>query len=110
MSEEYTREDLIKICELAIVNENDWHDRDTESSQEKIGICWALLKCGCDFEVVYEDSLCKTDEDTIWLYIYSKGFEWFEWAEDNERTYKERIHIYLPTIKRLKEANGKDWY
>lgn len=114
--EKYTREDLIKICELAIVNEEDWEDRDTESSQQQVGICWALLKAGCDFEVTYEKlddedrNRCITDEDTIWLYIYSKGFMWFECAEDNSRDYKEKIHIYLPTMKRLAEAKGKDWY
>lgn len=112
--EKYTREDLIKICELAIVNEEDWEDRDTERSQQNIGVCWVLLKAGCDFEVTYEkeykSDLCVTDEDTIWLYIYSKGFMWFECAEDDDRTYKEKIHIYLPTMKRLAERKGKDWY
>lgn len=103
----YTREDLIKICEQAFVPEEKWHDRDSESSQCKLGECYALLKAGCDFKVTYEDkeSMCVTDENTIWLYIYSKGFEYFDWSEK-----KDEHHYYLPTQKRLDEANGGDWY
>ena len=107
---EYTREDLIKICEQAFVPENMWHDRDSESSQRKLGECYALLKAGCDFRVVYDDDLCGTDENTIWLYVYSNGFSWFEdWGEDRYLS-KEKHHYYLPTQKRLDEANGGDWY
>lgn len=113
----YTREDLIKICELAIVNEKYWKDRDTESAQRNVGICWILLKCGCDFEVQYDKEYdtdgCVTDEKIIWLYIYSKGFRYFEYSdgnEENDREYKEKIILYLPTMKRLAEAKGKDWY
>lgn len=106
----YTREELIEICEKAIVQEKDWHNRDTEQSQCNVGECWALLKAGCDFEVVYEDEMCATDETTIWLCVYSKGFMWFEdWGEDRDNS-KEKHRYYLPTPKRLEEANGKDWY
>lgn len=108
----YTREDLIKICEQAFVPENKWHDRDSESSQRKLGECYVLLKAGCDFKVTYEDedSMCVTDENTIWLYVYSKGFCWFEdFGEDRDYS-KEKHHYYLPTQKRLDEVNGGDWY
>ena len=107
---EYTREDLIKICEQAFVPEDKWHDRDSENAQCKLGECYSLLKAGCDFEVIYEDEVCGTDEYTIWLYIYSKGFMWFEdWGEDRDSS-KEKHLYYLPTQKRLDEANGGDWY
>lgn len=116
-TKKYTREELINICELAIVNEEDWEDRDTESSQENVGICWALLKCGCDFEVRYNKKYntdrCVTDEETIWLDVYSKGFGYFEYSDGNEeddRKYKKEILIYLPTMKRLAKTKGKDWY
>lgn len=106
----YTREDLIKICEQAFVPEDKWHDRDSESSQCELGECYALLKAGCDFEVIYEDDLCATNEHTIWLYIYSCGFAWFEdYGEDRDDS-KEKHHYYLPTQKRLDEVNGEDWY
>lgn len=111
----YTRKDLIEICEKAFVNEDKWEDRDTESSQCELGECYALLRAGCDFEVTYKDSdfRCVTDDSTIWLYVYSKGFSWFEFADETDedtRVYKERHHYYLPTLKRLEEVNGGDWY
>ena len=57
----------------------------------------------------------ETDEDTIWLYIYSKGFMYYESCypddtEEERKGYKEKKHFYLPTQKRLDEANGEDWY
>lgn len=106
----YTREDLLKICEQAFVKEEDWHDRDSESSQCQLGECYALLKSGCDFKVIYEDDICETDEHTIWLYVYSKGFCWFESYGEDRDDYKEKHHYYLPTQKRIDEANGGDWY
>lgn len=101
----YTREVLLKICEQAFVSEDKWHDRDSESSQSQLGECYVLLKDGCEFEIVYDDDICGTNENTIWLYVYSKGFGYFDWGGQ-----KEKKHFYLPTQKRLDEANGKDWY
>lgn len=108
----YTREDLIEICEKAFVKEKDWRYRDSEQSQCKLGECYALLKAGCEFEVTYDGDLCETDEDTIWLYVYSKGFMYFDYydGEDEDKNYKEEHHYYLPTLKRLEETKGKDWY
>ena len=108
----YTREDLLKICEQAFVPESKWHDRDSENAQCKLGECYALLKAGCDFEVTYkdEDSMCVTDENTIWLYVYSKGFFWFEFYGEDRDDYKEKHHYYLPTQKRLDETKDEDWY
>lgn len=113
----YTREDLLKICEQSFINENKWHDRDSESAQSQLGECYVLLKDGCEFEVIYkeDDHICETDENTIWLYTYSKGFVYWEncYPDDTEeerKGYKEKKHFYLPTQKRLDEANGEDWY
>ena len=111
----YTREDLIKICEQAFVNEDKWRNRDSESSQSHLGECYALLRDGCEFEVIYDDDICGTDEYTIWLYIYSKGFVYWESrypndTEEERKAYKEKKHFYLPTQKRLDEVNGGDWY
>lgn len=110
----YTREDLLKICEQAFVSEDKWRDRDSEYSQSKLGECYALLKDGCEFEVIYAD-MCGTDEYTIWLYVYSKGFVYWESCypndtEEERKGYKEKKHFYLPTQKRLDEVNGEDWY
>lgn len=108
-----TRKELIEICEKAFVPENKWHDRDSESAQRQLGECYALLKAGCDFEIMYDDGGCSTDEKTIWLYIYSHGFGWFEsFNEVKERTRDDcdSHHYYLPTLKTLKEVKGGDWY
>lgn len=112
---EYTREDLIKICEKAFVSEDKWNNRDSEQAQSKLGQCYALLKDGCDFEVIYDNEMCGTDEYTIWLYVYSKGFYYFDTASPDDtmedlRQLKEQYHFYLPTQKRLDEVNGGDWY
>lgn len=106
----YTREDLIKICEQAFVPEDKWHDRDSSEAQKQLGLCYVFLKDGCEFEIREED--CS--ENSIVLDIYSKGFCWFEdWEEPSERTREvkdKHSYIYLPTQKRLDEANGGDWY
>lgn len=95
----YTLEELIDICEKAFVKESDWKNRDTEEAQCQLGECYALLKAGCEFEIKEE-----TDDKTIWLVVYSKGFMYFEGGNKEEHEY------YLPTYKRLESAEGKDWY
>ena len=107
---EYTREELIKICEQAFVPENKWHDRDSSSAQKQLGECYVFLKDGCEYEIREKDS----SENTIVLDMYTKGFCWFEsWEEPKDRTRKDKEkhnYFYLPTQKRLDEANGGDWY
>ena len=100
----YTRKELIEICESAFVKEKDWTNRDSESAQCQLGECYALLKAGCKYKISYKDDICKTDSETIWIYIYSHGFMYFEEGIEEEHFY------YLPTMKRLKERQGKDWY
>ena len=94
----YTREELISLCERAIVKEKEWCDRDTSHSQKNIGKIWVLLKAGCEFKISYEGSL-KTNDDTIWIYITYDGFE-----------SRETDHFYMPTEKKLNENLGMDWY
>lgn len=114
---EYTREELIAICEQAIVQQDDWCDRDSQSAQVGVGKCWALLKAGCEFQVTYDHnkrlfSACVTDDKTIWLRTWSKGFNYFEYGEDDGGPFEnmEEDHFYLPTPKRLAERAGRDWY
>lgn len=109
----YTREEIINICEHAIVPEKHWSDRDSQASQSKIGEVWALLKAGCKFKVLVQDSsikgpqLCTTDNRTVWIEINSEGFMYHEMAEEE---YKDKDTFYLPTWERLESAKGKDWY
>lgn len=101
---ELTREELIAICEAAIVPESKWCDRDSESAHRQVGECWALLRAGCPFRISAVGSLC-TNEKTIWLYVDSRGFDSFETGgERNTQSF------YLPTRKRLADREGRDWY
>lgn len=105
MSKKYTRKDLIKICEQAFVSEDKWGNRDTAQAQIQLGKCYAFLKDGCDYKILYDNKVCKTDEHTIWVTFFVKDFLYFEMEGS-----KEEYTCYLPTQKRLDEANGEDWY
>ena len=103
------REQLIKLCEAAIIQVDDWSNRDTPNSQESIGICWALLKAGCEFEILVADDanpneVCVTDSQTIWLKITRPSFGTF----DNNGPQRTDT-FYLPTQERLNNSHG-DWY
>jgi hypothetical protein len=101
----YTREDLIKICEMAIVSENKWRNRDSASSQRKIGEIWALLKAGCDFKILTDkNNYSCTDDQIIWIEIVYDGFSTFEGMG------KEKDVFYMPTREGLLAVNGGDWY
>lgn len=111
----YTREELIALCEAALVPEERWHDRDSHSAQVQVGECWALLRAGCDFKVITRRDGCDkvvTDAKTVWLYTYARGFNWHEcWSDENDRDDFRTAELhYLPTAKRLREAAGGDWY
>lgn len=104
MKTEYTREELITICEQSFVPQSKWFNRDSQSAQCQLGEAYALLKDGCDFIVLVNGNL-KTDDRTIWIEIESEGFEHHDWGGSNEKeTY------YLPTQKRLDDQKGSDWY
>jgi hypothetical protein len=107
-----TRDALISICERAIVDVAKWRNRDSPSSQEKTGMLWALLKANCQFEILFEkDGLC-TDEQTIWIRVWSPKFHHFDWDgfDLNNKETMEDETFYLPTIARLDMVNGSDWY
>lgn len=113
---EYTREELIAICEKAIVPQSEWSDRDSFDSIKGVGIAYALLKAGCKFQVLYEEPLI-TDESTIWIKFWVKNFSWFEMANEEDcpdgycsDSDGSELTIYLPTEKRLEQTKGKDWY
>lgn len=90
----YTRQELIYICERAVVPANKWRNRDTPDAQSGVGQCFMALKRGDDFMVIASGNSaddCVTDERTIWVTIGDDRF-------------------YLPTPKRLDESVGGDWY
>jgi hypothetical protein len=112
MNNQYTREKLIEICEKAFVPVACWRNRDTPSAQEKLGLCWILLKDGCDFRVILVSSdpkdNCVTNDETIWLYITWPSFDDFEWGEKSHCSNEELF--YLPTESRLEKKINLDWY
>lgn len=105
MRQEYTREQLIDLCDRAVVDESLWDNRDTATAQRQLGEARQLLKAGCKFETLYEQGsgLC-TDADTVWIEITYKGF--MDVEEGREATYTDTF--YLPTERRLKQKG--DWY
>ena len=98
---DYTREELISICERGQVPYNKWMDRDSYSSQQELHIIKLCLIGDCKFEIRPQNSKdCATNEDTIWIDIF---------YDDWENGESWHTH-YIPTEKRLKEGEGGDWY
>jgi len=104
---DYTREELIAICERSFVPEEKWRNRDSASAHRQLGECYALLKAGCDFGIIGRtpSSFLQTDAETIWVVVAYKGFGAFEYdGTPDDETF------YLPTAERLNERDGQDWY
>ena len=105
---QYTREDLISICEKAIVPVSNWGNRDTPQSQLGVGQLWALLKAGCEFTVVYsEGEYINTDSRMIWVRVLHPTFSSFEIGSGAD--YNEELY-YIPTAARIEACCGQDWY
>jgi hypothetical protein len=105
----YTRDELVDICERAVVPYEKWHDRDSAAAHEQLGRAWVLLKAGCDFRVItrpqIEGSRCVTDDHTIWVEVAWPGFETVDYGGNwEDETF------YLPTSTRLDQRDGRDWY
>jgi hypothetical protein len=105
---QYTRQNLIQLCDDAVVVQSEWSNRDSADAQKQVGQIRQLLKAGCGFVVLEkaDQAGVETDEDTIWLEITYKGF----WDFENGEDASQKDIVYLPTPARIKKANGKDWY
>ena len=99
----YKRKELISICEKAIIDQKLWGNRDSSTAQRQVGECWALLKAGCNYEILTKGNL-KTNDKTIWVKITFNGFDFFEGGKVETEIF------YLPTNTRLNKTNGRDWY
>ena len=103
-----TRDDLVSICEDAIVPMNEWTNRDSAMAHEQLGRAWALLRAGCPFTVRteprHERDSCVTNDETIWVAVEWEGFSFYEGGRLHRETF------YLPTRQRLAERSGRDWY
>ena len=107
MTTDYTREELISICEAAIVPISKWLNREAPYSQEQLGLCATMLKCGAEFFISHAGRTATNDK-TIWVAVHWPSFN------DMEQGHKEWNSVsdtfYLPTRQRLANANGGDWY
>ena len=79
-----TREELITLCEDAIVPRNKLQ---SETGLKNIGVAWAILKSGFEIEEIKE----------------IRGCYWIKFNGPWGR-------YYIHTRKRLTKYNGKDWY
>jgi hypothetical protein len=102
--QKYTRKELIEICELAIVKESQWHNRDSCSAHENVGRAWAFLKAGVPYKILRKGNI-QTSDYTIWLEFKPMDFGSFE---NGTRLGSETA--YLPTKQRIASANCGDWY
>lgn len=104
----YRRQDLLKLCEDAVVPIKKWGDRDCSEAHMQLGQAWALLKAGCPFEIMQEKDSngLDTDENTIWVEIKFTDFS----GAENGVDLNASETFYIPTRKRLNENKGKDWY
>jgi len=94
-----SREDLISICERAIVPESEWENRDSPEAQQQVGRCWALLRAGCPFSVNRDDNM-----GTYWITITHRVYDTFE----HDPELREASTFYLPQPERIQD--GHDWY
>lgn len=126
---EYSRTNLINLCERAVVHHSKWHDRDSNSAQQMISSIYEGLTAGLDFIIDEE-----TDEETIIIEFINIDLnklkngiylpvcdidDYFAHCDPNHETEMfEGFGIqfdssytsgYMPTKKRLDEANNDDW-
>ena len=127
--EKYSTEDLITICERAVVPFTEWGNRDSYSAQVQLSDIYSFLKSGCDYTIgdntdertiwISFENITEQQEDEAWrhnLNIDSLDDYRKEFGYDGEmfdgyglRNSNSKLG-YLPTKKRLQESNGGDWY
>lgn len=107
---DYTREELVALCERAVVAHDQWSDRDSARAHVQLGQLWALLKAGCDFHINKVDD--RTGMLDIW--VTWRGFQWFEGTGDPAEYRRDELMeddtFYMPGEERLNDMDGKDWY
>jgi len=96
---ELSREELVSICERAIVPQSEWENRDSPEAQQQVGQCWALLRAGCPFSVNQDDKM-----GTYWVTITHPVHDTFE----HDPELREESTFYLPQPERIED--GVDWY
>jgi hypothetical protein len=102
---DYTREEIIALCDKAIFDVAEWSNRDHPQAMIQVGKCWALLKAGCQFKVITEDPLnigIVTNEKIVYLEVWYPVFGDFE--NDTTEDPKHSDNFYIPV-----NANNEWW-
>ena len=128
-----TREDLIKLCEDAVVPCSKWDNRDSYSAQVNIqdaykgltgGVPYKYdIEYGCFICIVFEEPTREQRKAFKHLEIDSLEdyIDWYEEQYGEDSRYEmfdshpmnwkdDYLSVYIPTRERLIEANGNDWY
>jgi hypothetical protein len=131
-----SREELLSICEDAIIPWQNWEDRDSFSSQVLVSDIFGLLSTDATFTVTQ-------DAETFWVSFKNVTQEQINEANTHFLSYDDRdeyleenpdyemfigygldlssyginqiengleVSGYLPTRKRLEDTSGGDWY
>lgn len=134
-----SREELIKLCEDAVVHHTKWQDRDSYSAQRNLQSIYKGLTAGLDFRIVTKEINpdYHSDESTIIIeFLQPIDFDKLEtgkhlqissreeYFKDCDPEYESEMfdgtgiefdssytQTYMPTRKRIEEVGiGNDWY
>jgi len=128
---EPTKEELISLCERAVVPCEEWQDRDSAIAQSNVYDIYERLVCDIPYTLRVEESTIwidfeKPDEEGLkrlhspHMVLNIESVEDYREKVDPEYedemfepypiSYEEQDSGYLPTEKRLSEGNSEDWY
>lgn len=134
-----TREDLIKLCQDAVVHHTKWTDRDSYSAQKGLQSIYKGLTAGLDFRIVTKEMSpdYHSDERTLIIeFLQPIDFDKLktgknlaissrqDYFRDCDSDYEGEMfdgngidfesgftQTYMPTRKRIEDAGiGNDWY
>jgi len=133
------REDLIQLCERAVVHHTKWRDRDSFIAQKSIQSIYKGLTAGLDFRIVTKeiDPDYHSDNDTLIIeFLQPIDFDKLKTAQslnissredyfkdccpdyecemfdgDGIDFYSNYTQSYMPTAEKLNSIEpGSDWY
>ena len=134
-----TREQLIELCQNAVVHHTKWNNRDSYSAQKGIQSVYEGLTAGLDFRIVTKEispDYHSDDRTLIVEFLQPIDFDKLKTAEHLEISsredyfedcdpehesemfdgdgidfYSSYTQTYIPTRQRLEECGiGNDWY
>jgi hypothetical protein len=132
------RVELIELCKRSVVHYSKWRNRDSYSAQLSIKSIYKGLTAGLDFRIVTKaiDPEYHSTTDTLIIeFLQPIDFEKLNNGVDLEISTREQYFkncdperesemfdgegidffssytkTYMPSMSRIQEANGDDWY